>query len=152
PPLAALAPTWADRTRPFGAEVRHPRPLLGRYHTGMSTPADFLAVAVEAARKGAAELERWRKQVKVKEKARADLMTDADHASQKIVRDHLLSKLPGHAFLGEEDCVGKKIEDTRPLAGGPPLWIVDPLDGTLNYVHDVPAYCVSIGLWVNGEA
>ncbi len=117
----------------------------------MNTPADFLAVAVEAARLGAAELERWRKQFKVKEKSRADLVTDADHASQKVVREHLMAKLPQHAFLGEEDCVGKKYEDTRPPAGSPPVWVVDPLDGTVNYVHDVPAYCVSIGLWMDGE-
>lgn len=118
----------------------------------MSKLTEYLTVAVEAARLGAAELERWRKQFKVKEKSRADLVTDADHASQKVVRDHLLSKLPQHAFLGEEECVGKKIDDTRPPADSPPLWIVDPLDGTINYVHDVPAYCVSIGLWMNGEA
>lgn len=112
---------------------------------------DYLAVAVEAARLGAAELERWRKQFKVKEKARADLVTDADHASQKVVKEHLLSKLPTHRFVGEEECVGKPIEETRPM-DGTPTWVVDPLDGTANYVHDVPAYCVSIGLWVDGVA
>lgn len=118
----------------------------------MSTPTDYLTVAVEAARLGASELERWRKQFKVTEKSRADLVTDADHASQKAVREHLLGKFPAHAFLGEEDCVGKKIDETRPPANTPPVWIVDPLDGTINYVHDVPAYCVSIGLWAGGEA
>lgn len=118
----------------------------------MSTPTEFLKVAVEAARLGAAELERWRKQFKVKEKAKADLVTDGDVASQKAVREYLMAKLPQHAFLGEEDCVGKKIEDTRPPVNTPPVWVVDPLDGTINYVHDVPAYCVSVGLWMNGEA
>jgi myo-inositol-1(or 4)-monophosphatase len=112
--------------------------------------ADYLAVAVEAARLGAAELERWRKQFKVKEKARADLVTDADHASQKVVKEYLLAKLPSHRFVGEEECVGKAIEDTRPTDDAP-TWVVDPLDGTANYVHDVPAYCVSIGLWLHGE-
>lgn len=111
----------------------------------------YLAVAVEAARLGAAELERWRKQFKVKEKARADLVTDADLASQILVKEHLMAKLPSHQFVGEEECVGKAIEDTRP-ADDAPTWVVDPLDGTANYVHDVPAYCVSIGLWLNGEA
>ena len=52
---------------------------------------------------------------------------------------------PDHAFLGEEESVGKeRSEETRPPADSPPLWVVDPLDGTANYVHDVPAYCVSI--------
>src|SRR3954467_1253502 len=100
----------------------------------MSTPTEFLAVAVEAARLGAAEIERWRKQFKVKEKAKADLVTDGDVASQKAARDHLRAKLPQTAFLGEKDGVGKKIEEPRPPVNSPPLWIVDPLDGTINYV------------------
>ena len=46
----------------------------------------FLSVAIEAARRGAAELERWRAKFSVREKSRADLVTDADHASQKVVK------------------------------------------------------------------
>jgi myo-inositol-1(or 4)-monophosphatase len=111
----------------------------------------FLSVAIEAARRGAAELESWRTKFSVKEKFRADLVTDADHASQKIVKETLLSALPDHLFLGEEESVGKEPEETRPPADAPPIWVVDPLDGTSNYVHDVPAYCVSIGLWAMGK-
>jgi myo-inositol-1(or 4)-monophosphatase len=113
--------------------------------------AEYLAIAVEAARKGAAELERWRKQFQVQEKSRADLVTDADHASQKVVKEHLLTKLSSHRFVGEEEYVGKKIAETRPT-DNTPTWVVDPLDGTANYVHDVPTYCVSIGLWLDGVA
>ena len=113
--------------------------------------AAFLSAAVEAARRGAAELESWRTKFSVTEKFRADLVTDADHASQRIVREALLGAFPDHLFLGEEDCVGKTPEETRPAAGAPPVWVVDPLDGTSNYVHDVPAYCVSIGLWAGGK-
>lgn len=111
----------------------------------------FLAGAVEAARLGAAELERWRAKFSVKEKSRADLVTDADHASQRVVKEALLAAFPDHHFLGEEESVGKSPEQTRPAADSPPLWVVDPLDGTANYVHDVPAYCVSIGLWSGGK-
>jgi myo-inositol-1(or 4)-monophosphatase len=122
----------------------------------MSTPdraqlAEFLSVAVEAARRGAAELESWRSRFSFREKSRADLVTDADHASQKVVKETLLAAFPGHLFVGEEECVGKSAEETRPPAGAPPVWVVDPLDGTANYVHDVPAYCVSIGLWAGGK-
>jgi myo-inositol-1(or 4)-monophosphatase len=113
--------------------------------------ADYLAVAVEAARRGAATLEQWRGKFQAREKSRADLVTDADHASQQIVKETLLSQFPRHAFLGEEESVGKTAEQTRPPAGSPPVWVVDPLDGTVNYVHDVPAYCVSIGLWAEGR-
>ena len=113
---------------------------------------EFLDAATEAARRGAAVLESWRSKFSVKEKARADLVTDADTASQKVVKDFLLGRFPDHLFLGEEDSFGKTPEQTRPRDGAPPVWVVDPLDGTANYVHDVPAYCVSIGLWVGGRA
>jgi myo-inositol-1(or 4)-monophosphatase len=113
--------------------------------------ATFLATAVEAARRGAAELEGWRTRFTFKEKSRADLVTDADHASQRVVKETLLAAFPDHVFLGEEECVGKTPEETRPPADSPPVWVVDPLDGTANYVHDVPAYCVSIGLWTGGK-
>src|SRR5262245_25588936 len=109
-----------------------------------------LDAAVAAAKAGAAELESWRTRFKVKEKARADLVTDADHASQAAVKATLLGRFPAHHFLGEEESVGKAPHEVRPAAGSPPTWVVDPLDGTANYVHDVPAYCVSIGLVVTG--
>lgn len=127
------------------------------YPIGMTTPTTgelrhLLDVAIEAARRGAAELERWRTKFKVREKGRADLVTDADHASQAAVKEVLLGAFPQHQFLGEEECYGKTLASVRPEPGGPPVWVVDPLDGTSNYVHDVPAYCVSIGLWLNGTA
>jgi myo-inositol-1(or 4)-monophosphatase len=109
--------------------------------------SDYLTAAVEAARRGAAVLEEWRGRFQVNEKGRADLVTDADVASQKAVRSVLQGRFPGHAFL-EEEGGGDK---ARPAPDAPPTWIVDPLDGTTNYVHDVPLYCVSIGLWTGGE-
>ena len=113
--------------------------------------AEFLDAAVEAARRGAAQLESWRKRFAVREKARADLVTDADNASQQAVRECLLGRFPDHSFVGEEDAVGKAVDAVRPRAGAPPTWVVDPLDGTSNYVHDVPAYCVSIGLVIDAR-
>jgi myo-inositol-1(or 4)-monophosphatase len=101
--------------------------------------------AEEAARVGATILENWRTRFSVREKAHADLVTEADHASQSAIRDFLLNRFPDHAFLGEEDPEAK----SGSVSTDVPTWIVDPLDGTSNYVHDVPAYCVSIGLLVN---
>jgi myo-inositol-1(or 4)-monophosphatase len=110
-----------------------------------------LDTAVVAARRAAEILESWRARFSVKEKARADLVTEADQASQDAVKAILLGAFPDHAFLGEEDSTGKPIESLRPAADAPPTWIVDPLDGTANYVHDVPQYCISIGLWAAGK-
>jgi myo-inositol-1(or 4)-monophosphatase len=112
---------------------------------------EFLAAAVDAARRGAEVLESWRGRFSVREKARADLVSEADQASQDVIKAHLLGAFPDHRFLGEEESVGMAIESTRPAPNAPPTWVVDPLDGTANYVHDVPAYCVSIGLWAGGK-
>lgn len=111
----------------------------------------LLNVACEAAKHGAAQLEAWRTKFTVTEKGRADLVTEADVASQKAVKEYLLSHFPRHAFLGEEESVGRSAEDVRPAKNAPPTWVVDPLDGTANYVHDIPCYCVSIGLFAEGE-
>src|SRR5438477_7259684 len=111
------------------------------------TLSDYLVAAREAARRGAAVLEEWRRRFQVREKARFDLVTDADLASQNAIREYIGQRHPDHGFLGEED----KSPQAHPGPDAPPTWIVDPLDGTTNYVHDCPLYCVSIGLQVAGE-
>src|SRR4051812_27235122 len=108
---------------------------------------ECLDAACEAARHGAAVLEEWRARFQVREKARFDLVTDADLGSQRAIQSYLSGRFPQHGFLGEEEGASKE----RPAANAPPTWIVDPLDGTTNYVHDCPLYCVSIGLEVAGE-
>ena len=97
----------------------------------------------------AVELERWRGQFTAREKGPADLVSEADLAAQNALRDYLYGETPGFGFLGEEDVA----DGTRPYTLDPdvPTWVVDPLDGTTNYVHDVPAYCVSVGLLFQGE-
>jgi myo-inositol-1(or 4)-monophosphatase len=109
--------------------------------------ADYLDAAKEAAQRGAAVLEEWRHRFQVREKARFDLVTDADLGSQRAIYEYLGKRYPSHRFLGEED----KTLQGRPGPDAPPTWIIDPLDGTTNYVHDCPMYCVSIGLQVSGE-
>jgi myo-inositol-1(or 4)-monophosphatase len=106
-----------------------------------------LDAAKEAARRGAAVLDQWRSRFGVREKGRADLVTEADLESQRAVTAFLAARFPGHEFLGEED----RTRRGRPGPEAPPTWIIDPLDGTTNYVHDFPFYCVSIGLQVAGE-
>ena len=83
----------------------------------------------------------------MQEKGRFDLVTDADLASQQVIRQTIARRFPDHGFLGEEE----RSPHRRPGPDAPPTWIVDPLDGTTNYVHDVPLYCVSIGLAVAGD-
>lgn len=108
--------------------------------------ANWLNAAKEAARRGADQLEQWRTRFQVREKGRADLVTEADHASQQAIQEYLARRFPDQRFIGEEGAAAKQ----RPGPDDPPTWIVDPLDGTTNYVHDCPVYCVSIGLVAGG--
>jgi len=108
--------------------------------------AVYLDAACEAAHRAAAVVEEWRARFLVREKGRFDLVTDADLASQRTIYEYLGQRFPGHAFLGEEDAAHR-----RPSPDAPPTWIIDPIDGTTNYVHDCPMYCISIGLQVAGE-
>jgi myo-inositol-1(or 4)-monophosphatase len=109
--------------------------------------AEYHEAARQAALLGAEALEGWRNRFQVREKARFDLVTDADLASQKAIFSYLQQRFPSHAFLGEEEHAGR----SNPGPDAPPTWIVDPIDGTTNFVHDFPFYCVSIGLQIAGE-
>src|SRR5947209_10961653 len=109
---------------------------------------EYLDAATQAARRAAEVLRDWQKRFGVQEKGRFDLVTDADLASEKVIRDYLADRFPGHEFLGEE---AQAHGVTRPKPDAPATWIVDPLDGTTNYVHGCPFFCVSVALALAGE-
>jgi len=108
-----------------------------------ATP-DPLDVCEAAARAGARVLQEWIGRFGVSSKGPQDLVTEADFASQSEIRRILLDAFPDHGFIGEE-----ALPEAGPGAGAADAglrWIVDPLDGTTNYVHGFPAYCVSVAL------
>lgn len=105
---------------------------------------EFLQAAEDAARLGGQVLRSWSSRFTVREKSRANLVTEADLASQQAIADLLRSRFPQHGLLGEED-LGHDHARTDYC------WIIDPLDGTTNYVHGFPYYAVSIGLEHRGE-
>ncbi|MCA9129545.1 MAG: inositol monophosphatase [Planctomycetales bacterium] len=106
-----------------------------------------LEAACEAARLGGRILREQLGKASVREKAPSDLVTDADVASQAAIEKLLTTRFPQFAFLGEES-TGSDREAAR--ASGRPMWIVDPLDGTANYVHRLLSFSVSIAL-VDGD-
>jgi myo-inositol-1(or 4)-monophosphatase len=105
-------------------------------------------VALAAAQAGARKLEAWIGKVQPTEKSIRDFVTQADIASQQAVFEILHQNFPNHALLGEEDAPhelhGKNIPSH-------PCWLVDPLDGTTNFLHQFPSYCVSVGLAIEGR-
>lgn len=71
-----------------------------------------------------------------------DLVTTADKEAEKCILDHLLAAFPSHSYLAEE--TGKSGNSSH-------CWVIDPVDGTVNYAHGFPFYCVSIGLEIHHE-
>ena len=96
-------------------------------------------IALQAARAAGEVLKQWSQRFTVREKSPANLVTEADFASQETIVGIIQSKFPDHGLLGEEEL-------DRPADGQPYRWIIDPLDGTANYVHGFPYFAVSIGL------
>lgn len=108
-------------------------------------PAELMSIGIEAARKGGEILQDWASRFSVQEKScAADVVTEADLESQQAIYTLIHSAFPAHAFLGEEG-LNKSSDDS------PYRWIIDPLDGTSNYVHGFPYYAVSIGLEHSGR-
>ncbi|MEM7453157.1 MAG: inositol monophosphatase family protein [Planctomycetota bacterium] len=113
--------------------------------------SDFLSSLREtsesAARLGGKCLMKWLGKASVREKGPGDLVTQADLESQELIRDFILERFPDHRFVGEEDSVSETDSGNESQF----CWIVDPLDGTTNFVHGMRAFCTSIGLAYNGK-
>ncbi len=107
-----------------------------------------LYVAIQAARKGRQVLnEYFGKLERVEKKYMAGLVSEADKESERVIQEHLLKNFPEDIFLGEESYTDQTLVEQDPR----PRWIVDPLDGTTNYIHRFPIYCVSIGLQIGQQ-
>ncbi|XP_060076388.1 inositol monophosphatase 1-like [Ylistrum balloti] len=108
---------------------------------------DYLKTAVEVARVAGNMVKKAYyvdKSVVTKESF-ADLVTETDQAVERKIIESLEKKYPTHKFIGEESVAeGKKCEWTDT-----PTWIIDPIDGTSNFVHSIPYNCVCIGLGIN---
>jgi myo-inositol-1(or 4)-monophosphatase len=104
---------------------------------------DFLSVAESATRTGGSVLIQWKGKVAAREKGPRDLVTEADLASQQEIQRVIQAYFPEHDFLGEESIPGERRSEYR--------WIVDPLDGTMNYVHQLRSYAVSVALEHKGQ-
>ena len=108
----------------------------------------MLNVAVKAARAAGALINRAAldvEAVRVSQKQLNDFVTEVDQASEQAIIETLLTAYPGHAILAEESgsTHGSKSSEFR--------WIIDPLDGTTNFIHGFPVYCVSIALAFKGK-
>ncbi len=112
----------------------------------MAAPPDFAfvpqieAIAREA---GALLLRYFHERVKIEYKGDVDLVTVADRASEALIVERVRAAWPDHDIVGEEG--------TRQESGADYRWYIDPLDGTTNFAHAYPVFCVSMGLEYRGE-
>ncbi|ANA40869.1 MULTISPECIES: inositol monophosphatase family protein [Geobacter] len=106
--------------------------------------ATYLAVAAEAARRaGKLQRERLWTDHDIRYKGEIDLVTEVDEACEELIVATIRAAFPDHDILAEEQ--------TRETGTSRYRWIVDPLDGTTNYAHGFPWFCVSIALEIDGE-
>lgn len=113
----------------------------------MATPSALLNVMIDAARKAARGLARDFGEVtelQVSKKGAADFVTNADLKAEQTLFEILTKARPGYSFLGEERGMIEGTDKTH-------TWIVDPLDGTTNFMHAIPHFAVNIALQREGE-
>jgi myo-inositol-1(or 4)-monophosphatase len=104
----------------------------------------FLSTMAEIAREaGALLMEYFTQHVRVEYKGEADLVTVADRKSEALIRERIARLWPSHSVLGEEQGLVDTGSDYR--------WYVDPLDGTTNFAHGYPVFCVSMALEYKGR-
>jgi myo-inositol-1(or 4)-monophosphatase len=106
-------------------------------------PADLVLLASAAAQEaGELLLARHGRVAVVQTKSSpTDVVTEMDHAAESLIRERLLAARPADAILGEEG---------GQTGAGPVRWIVDPLDGTVNYLYELPGWAVSVAAEVGG--
>jgi myo-inositol-1(or 4)-monophosphatase len=120
------------------------RPALGRSEAF----GDELALAIDLAhRAGAIQMERYERLERVEAKGPRDVVTEVDHLCEKLVMDAVRGRYPGDRFLAEE--IGEVAEAGESPSGR--VWVVDPLDGTVNYANGIPFFCISIALVAGGR-
>lgn len=106
--------------------------------------SSYIETAIQAAREaGAHQMDRLGKIKNIEFKGEINLVTEVDRECERIIATHLQGKFPTHDMLAEEGSGFRRNSEYK--------WIVDPLDGTTNYAHTYPLFCVSIALEHKGE-
>ena len=107
----------------------------------------MLNFAIETAREaGQILLEKFGRKINISKKGDIDLVTEADLASEKAIIERIRSHYPKHSILAEESGEAISLDNANSWK-----WIVDPLDGTTNYAHGYPCFCVTLALEHDGE-
>lgn len=110
-----------------------------------------LQVAVAAARRaGELQMERYEKLERIVHKSEHDVVTEVDHLSEELIIGAIRDAFPTDSFLAEESGHHAGTSETDKAVGR--VWVIDPLDGTINYANGIPFFCCAIGLSIDGVA
>jgi myo-inositol-1(or 4)-monophosphatase len=118
----------------------------------MGTPTELLTVALAAADAASAVHLRHAGKVRMgeaNEKRRSDFVSFVDVEAQEAALAVIRERFPDHAVLAEEE--GGTSAQIDHLPSGAPVWVIDPLDGTTNYLHGHPAFAASVGVAIDGK-
>ena len=111
-----------------------------------------LDVAISAARlAGRLELERLGRVERISRKSARDVVTEVDHLAERLILDEIHRAFPDDAILAEESGEHAAAGGGAPTTGSGRAWIVDPLDGTVNYANAIPVFSTSVALAVDGH-
>jgi myo-inositol-1(or 4)-monophosphatase len=117
----------------------------------VSTAGD-LAFATNLAREaGRLLMERYERVEQVDYKSARDIVTEVDHLSEELIIAAIRERNPGDGIQAEESGDHPSAEGYSPAAGNGRVWVIDPVDGTINYANGIPFFCVSIALAVDGR-
>ena len=117
----------------------------------MSGTTDDLGFARDLARRaGVVLMDHYERLERIDYKSARDVVTEADHLSEALIVEAIRARYPNDAILAEETGEHRAVAGEAPTSGSGRVWIVDPLDGTVNYANGLPVFCVSIGLVVDG--
>jgi myo-inositol-1(or 4)-monophosphatase len=111
-----------------------------------------LAFTIEIAeRAGRLLSERYERVERIDYKSARDVVTEVDHLSEALILGAIREAWPGDAILAEESGEHRSARRQKDALGRGRTWVVDPLDGTINYANGIPFFCVSIALAVDGR-
>ena len=127
------------------------RPVTTLETAARPTFADALAFASSlATRAGELLMDRYERVEQVDYKSARDIVTEVDHLSEELILEAIRARYPDDGILAEESGEHRTIAGVAPSSGQGRFWIVDPIDGTINYANGIPMFCVSIALAVDG--
>src|SRR5689334_14164676 len=139
---------WGYRGTPHRRRASRPFRATALEQLMSSNQHPMLNVAVKAARAAGAIINRAAldvEAVRISQKQTNDFVTEVDHAAERTIIETLLTAYPDHGIWAEES--GRE----HGRAASDHVWLIDPLDGTTNFIHGFPVYCVSIALLVKGR-